>query len=288
MNAVEILTAKEVQIMNMLGKTDAIATVHEYLTDTLQTAQSRATAEGADYTALALTTPSRLTNIVQKVTIPFKVSRTQQRIEHYHNQDEKTRQTEKALMDWGNAAEFDLVRSTLVSGASGTIPKMSGIIEATSKGTNHTSHTSGTAWDATILDGLMKDNYDNSNGDVSTDVFMGSFLRKATDTFTQKSHVVVNNPGGQTTIVRTVTTFETSFGTLRLHVHRYIQQSGDGTGRVQAIRPDKLKVAFLQRPYIDNGLSRLGDYDFMAVDGQLTVEVKNQDSNWYADGFDID
>ena len=147
MNAVEILTAKEVQIMNMLGKTDAIATVHEYLTDTLQTAQSRATAEGADYTALALTTPSRLTNIVQKVTIPFKVSRP------------------------------DLVRSTLVSGASGTIPKMSGIIEATSKGTNHTSHTSGTAWDATILEGLMKDNYDNSNGDVSTDIFMGAFLR---------------------------------------------------------------------------------------------------------------
>ena len=121
-----------------------------YLTDTLQTAASQAVAEGADYTALSLSTPSRLTNLVQHVAVPFKVTRTQQAVEHYHQKNELERQTEKALMDWGNAAEFDLVRSTLVSGASGTVPKMSGIIEATSKSTNHTSHNSGTAWNSTI------------------------------------------------------------------------------------------------------------------------------------------
>ena len=35
LNAIEILTAKESQIFNMLGKTNAISTVHSYLTDTL-------------------------------------------------------------------------------------------------------------------------------------------------------------------------------------------------------------------------------------------------------------
>lgn len=35
LNAVEILTAKETMIFNMLGKTNAIDTVHSYLTDTL-------------------------------------------------------------------------------------------------------------------------------------------------------------------------------------------------------------------------------------------------------------
>jgi len=34
LNAIEILTAKETQVMNMLPKTKAIATVHSYLTDT--------------------------------------------------------------------------------------------------------------------------------------------------------------------------------------------------------------------------------------------------------------
>lgn len=289
LRAVEILTAKETQIFNMLGKTTAINTIHAYLTDTLRTAASAAVEETADYTAGALTTPSRITNIVEHVAIPFKVSRTQRLVEHYQGQDELTRQTEKALMDWANAAEFDLLRSTLVSGVSGTTPKMSGLLEAISTSTNYTAHNSGTVWDATILDALMKNNYDNSNGDVATDLFLGSFLRKATDNFTQKTNVVVNNAGGQTRIVKTVTTYETSFGTLNLHTHRYLNISGtDATGRVLGLNPSKLKIAFLQKPYVDTDLARTGDFDFRAVVGKMTLEVHNKQSNFYATGFDID
>jgi len=287
LNAIEILTATETMIFNMIGRSKAIATVHNYLTDTLATAASSAVAETGDYTAGELSTPSRLTNLIEHVARPFKVSRTQQLIQHYHGEDEKVRQTKKELKNWGNSAEFDLVRSTLTSGVSGTTPKMSGIIEATSKSTNHTSHTSGVAFSATILDGLMKDNWDNSNGDVATDLFMGSYLKKIMDTFTQKSNIVVNNPGGQTKIVRTVTTYETSFGTLTVHKHRYVQQSGDATGRVLAIRPEKLAIAFLEKPVIDPTLARSGDYDFRAIKGKLTLEVRNQDSNFFADGFNI-
>lgn len=288
LNAIEILTAKETQIANMLGKTSAISTIHSYQTDTLRTAASAAVAETGDYTALVVTTPSLLTNIVEKVAIPFKVGRTTQRVQHYQGENELARQTKKAMMDWGNAFEFDLVRSTLVSGASGTVPKMSGIIEAVSKSTNHTSHNSGTVWSASILSGLVQANYDNSNGDLATDIFMGSFLRSTTDDFAQKTNVVVNNAGGQTTIVKTVTTYETAFGTVRFHTHRYIQQSTDATGRVLAVRPDKLKIAYLAKPFIDMDLARSGDYDFRAVVGEATLEVHNQDSNWYADGFDKD
>jgi len=288
LNAVEILTAKETQIFNMLGKTRAYNTVHAYLVDTLRTAAENAKEEAADYTLSANSTPTRLTNIVQNVAVPFAVSRTQQLIEHYHGADELQRQTSKALMDWANDAEFNLVRTALTSGASGTGPKMNGIISGISKSTNTTVHTSGTAWSATILDGLMKLNWDNSNGDVATDLFMGSFLRSKTDAFLQKSNIVVNNPGGQTQIVRTVSTYETAFGTLRIHTHRYIQQSTDATGRVLAIRPEKLKVAFLEKPFIDNGLARSGDYDKRAIVGKFTLEVHNQDSNWFASGFDKD
>lgn len=109
LNAIEILTAKETQIFNMLGKTTAIDTIHSYLTDTLRTAASAAVSESADYTIVASTTPTRLTNIVQKTTITYAVTDMQSDIEHFHGQNELARQTQKALMDWGNAAEFDLV-----------------------------------------------------------------------------------------------------------------------------------------------------------------------------------
>lgn len=284
LNAVEILTARETMIFNMLGKTEAIDTVHSYLTDTLKAAAANANTEADDYTYSARTTPTRLSNVVQHLQIPFAVSDVQRNIEHYHGRDELERQTEKALMEFANDAEFNLVRSTLTSGASGTAPAMSGIIEAISKATNTTAHTSGTVWSATILDGLVANNYDNSNGDLATDLFMGSFLRKTTDGFTQKTNVVVNAPG-VSTIVRTVSSYQTAFSTLNIHTHRYVQQSADATGRVLAIRPEKLKVAFLEAPYIDNDVARTGTAKRRSVNASMTLEVRNQDSNFFASGF---
>jgi len=284
-NAIEILTAKETQIFNKLGKTVAINTIHSYLVDTLLAAGSLAVGEADDYTASALTTPTRLTNIVEIVAKNFKVTRTQQDIQHYQGENQLSRQTSKALMDWANSAEFDLVRSTLVSGASGTTPKMDGIINAVSLSTNHTSHSSGTTWAASILDSLIMNSWISSNGEVPTELYMGAVMRKNTDQFTQKTNVVVNNPQGQAEIVKTVSTYTTAFSTLGVNTHRYIQQAGDTTARVLALNTEKLKVAQLRSPYIQTDLQRGGDYDNYAVVGKHTLEVHNQNTQFFADGF---
>lgn len=284
---VEILTATETSVHNMLGKTSAIQTVHETLVDTLDTAASLAVAEADDYSNTALTTPTRLTNLVQIVAKKYEVSRTQQEIEHYHNENELARQTTKAIKDWHNAAEYDLVRGSLVSGVSGTAPQMDGVINAISKSTNTTVQTSGTAFSASVLRGLMTANWDASNGDVATDVFMGSFLRNIMDSFTNKTNITSDGSNTKE-IINVVDVFETSAGNVRAHLHRYIQVAADATARILAIRPEKLKVAYLKRPYIDTDLSRSGDYDPRAVVGKMTVEVRNQDSNWFASGYDKD
>lgn len=284
LNAVEILTAKESYILNMLGKTEAIDTVHSFLTDTLRTPASAATTEGDDYSYGARTTPTRNSNVVQHVQIPFAVTDVQSAIEHYHGRNELERQTEKALMDFANAAEFDLVRSTLVSGASGTAPKMDGIIAGISTALNTTAHTSGTTFAASILDSLVANNYTNSNGDLATDLFVGAALRRQIDGFTQKSNVVVNGPT-VSTIVRTVSSYQTAFSTLMIQTHRFVQQAADGTGRILAINPDKLRVAFLERPYIDNDIARTGTAKKRSVNASMTLEVRNKNSNFFASGF---
>lgn len=284
MSLIEILTATETQIFNTLGKTKAIAMTHSNLVDTLQTPASNAVAEGADYSNLLLTTPTRLSNVIEHVAIPFKVTRAQQRVEKYSGENELTRQTTKALKDWGNAAEYDLVRSTLVSGTSGTVPKLEGIITHISKSTNVTAQTSGTVWSASILKGLMKLNLDNSNGDVATDVYMGSSLKNQTDDFTNKSTNVVTGTNVKE-IILSVDVFETGLGKVAVHYHRYVQVSGDATGRVLALRPEKHKVAILEETYVDKDLARQGPYDFYAVAGSFTLETRNQDSNWFASGY---
>ncbi len=284
-NAVEILTAQETQITNMIGKTKAINMVHSYLTDTLQSPASGAVEQGTDFTPDGLTTPTRLTNIVEEVAKPILVARPQEVIQHYAGVNETERQTTKALKNWGNAVEFDLVRSTLVSGVSGTVAKMSGIIQAISKSTNTSAQTSGTVYSATILDGQMVDCWTNSNGDVATDIFVGGVMKRIMDGFTQKTNSLVNIPGGPTTIVRTVTTYETSMGTITIHKHRYVFISGtDATNRVLGIRPEKLKMAFLDMPFI-KPLAEAGAYSKKAVYGSLTLEVRNQDANFYQSGF---
>lgn len=283
---IEILTARENWFVNNLGKTVAINVVHNNLTDVLLAPASQAVEEGADYTPLARSTTTRVTNIVEKIAVPFKVDRTQQLVQHYYGENELARQTTKALADWGNAAEFDVVRSTLVSGTSGTAPKMIGILAGISNISNYTSQPSGTALSTSILNGLMKNNMEYSNGDVATDLFTGSYLRTVIDQFTQKSNTLVTVDA--TEILNTVDIFTTSFGRLAIHFHRYIQQAGDTTaGRVLAVRPEKLKIAYLRRPFVDTTLARVGDYDFRAVVGDLTVEYRNRLSNWFSDGFYI-
>jgi len=288
LSLIEYLTAKETSIHNKLGKVKATATVHETMTDTYDTAGSLAKAEGADFSNTALSTPTRLTNVVQEVAKRYSVTKVQRAIDHYHAEDELARQRAKGMVDWANAVEYDLVRSTLVSGvSSATAAKMKGIIQAISKSTNHTAHNSGTTWSASILKGLMKTNWDNSNGEVATDIYMGSFLKDKTDDFTNKTGITYDGVG-EKRIVMAVDIFETGFGKVMVHAHRYITISGtDATGAVLAIRPEKLKVAYLIRPKILD-MPASGAYDAEAIYGAMTLEVRNQDSNWYASGFDID
>ncbi len=284
-NLIEILTARENYFVSNLGKVTAIAKQHEYQTDNLASVGSLAVEEGATGTDAALTTPARLVNLIQTSAKFYRVSDQQRMTEKFSGTDELTRQTSKAIMELANSMEFDLIRATQISGASGTVPKLSGIIEASSKSTNHSSHSSGTVFAASILNAMLKDNWDNSNGDVATDYFVGSFLRDVVDGFTQKTNNIVSVPSD--TIENQITFYATSFGFIKFHTHRYVQQSGDATGRVLGVRPEKLKVAYLMAPNV-KPLAKTGLAERRVVSADFTLETRNQDSQMYHDGFDID
>ena len=125
---------------------------------------------------------------------------------------------------------------------------------------------------------------DNSNGDTATDVYMGSYLKNVADDFTNKAQYVATGHN-EREIIAATDMYTTGLGKVAVHYHRYVQQSADATGRVLAIRPEKLKIAVLESPYVDKDLARSGPYDSYAVVGSHTLEVRNQDSNWFASGF---
>ena len=70
-----------------------------------------------------------------------------------------------------------------------------------------------------------------------------------------------------------------------VHLHRYVQQSGDATGRILGLVPSKLALAYLEPAHMIQNLAITGDYEPVAIVGKLTVEVRNQDCALFADGF---
>ena len=278
--------------VNYLCKSQAYGPVHQTQIDTLPAAASLAVEEGTDLTATSNNTPTLLANIVQHVARTFHVSDVQRKVSHFNGEDMLAYQTVKAGKELGNALEFDIVRSVLVSGVSGTTPKMKGIVQSISKAANTTAHNSGTVLSASIINGLMKANWDNSNGTTATDVFMGSFNRNTVDGFTQKSNSLVSFPA--TEILNTIDMYQTSFGRIAVHVHRraYLASSGggigaDSTGRLLFVNPEYLKIAYLNPIYLLD-LAKTGAADKKAFVTDLTLECKNQDVHGNATGFDVD
>lgn len=121
LDSVEIISAREDGIFAMLGKTNAIAMIHSYPVDTLATPASQAVEQGQDFTYLARTSPTLLTNIVEEIAIPIRVTRPQIAVQHYHGQNELDRQLAKGLMEFTNAVELisrALLKSFLINGES--------------------------------------------------------------------------------------------------------------------------------------------------------------------------
>lgn len=282
LDAIETLTAQENWLLNNLGKTTAASTTHEWQTDTLMTVSSGGltVAEGADASLTALTTPSRVTNITEIIRKDFGVTRTQRKVAHYGFEDPYIYQTTKAMKDWGNHAEYELLRSTLTSGVSGTAPSMKGIRALVT--TNVTAHTSGTVFSETILQGLLTLIYTNGAGQFADTILVGSNLKKKISGFVSGSTKYIDATDKK--LVNMVAVYESDFGVQKVVLHRYVTLSADSTAECDIITKDTFKIAYLDRPHIEP-LSKAGDTDRAMLVGELTLEGRNEALNVEATGF---
>jgi hypothetical protein len=279
---IELLTPVENLLQRSMRKSTARAMVHQWQDDTLAAAGSAAGQEYVAFTPDTLSTPSLRTNLVEHVIQSVSVTNAQQLATHESGEDEWARQVAKKMKDWSNAAEFDLLRSSLVSGISGTAPRMNGVIKTIS--TNATSHTSGTIFSESIFVGLLSNTWENSNGDAATDVLVGSLMKRKISSFTTgitKNIDVSANKSG--TMVQL---YESDFGTVNVHLHRYIQLSADATARVLGVNMAKLYMAQLAGKGVtmtDQGV-RATSRDAV-IDGYITLENRNEATGFFSDGF---
>jgi len=159
---------------------------------------------------------------------------------------------------------------------------MNGLIKLAS--TNATSQTSGTVFSESILVGLLQLTWEASNGEVPTDLLVGSILKAKISAFA--AGITKNVQASEKVAGTVVQLYESDFGSVKVNLHRYVQVSGDATARILGLNMDKVYVAMLNGEGVKMTKQGVRATSRDAViNGYLTAEQRNEKTSFFADGY---
>lgn len=270
-NYIENISPIENFFLKNLQKTTAEATTHVNLVDELKTPGRNAVVEGADTVFGSRTRPSRVDNLTQIIVEPYSVSSTERWVKHAGFEDRLAYEQDKAMKEWGNDAEYAIVRETRQSGNSSTARRMDGIIN---KVTTNVIDGSGTdVWDEGMLNDLSELAY--WEGGRPQDLFVGPALKRTSSKFTNGDQQYDRNSGR---LVSTVREYEGDYETIAFHLHRFVNDKTDTTYKALLLELDKWAVAYGEKPH-EEELAKTGVADKGQITGELTIEARAENAN---------
>ena len=146
-------------MVSNLQRTSASDEFHFVPRDTLRTPSLRAGVEGADPTYDG-NDPTRAMNVEHIIEVGFDVTDSEQATDRYGSPEDRVAyETEKALKDWANFAEYAVLRSTLVTGNNSTARQMDGLKECLTVDTSQ----SGVSLSETILNDYLQNVWDRGS-----------------------------------------------------------------------------------------------------------------------------
>lgn len=255
-------------VLSNLQRSTANDEFHFTPRDTLRTPALRAGVEGANPTYDG-NDPTRALNMLQIVEVGFTVTDSEQATDRYGSPEDRVAyETEKALKDWANFAEFALVRSTIVTGNNSVARQMEGLKECLTIDTAQ----SGVSLSETILNDYLQ-NVWTEGADVDL-VLAPMKLKRRISGFNAGGSKFYNQEDRRLVVPIEVYESDASSKPIKLVAHRYVQQSGDTNYDIVGIETDKFAVAYLREPKV-RSLSKTGDAENRQVIGELTLECRN-------------
>lgn len=257
-------------LMTMLGRTKASQPLHQWLEDYIArptTVSSSIEGAAASYSDLAQ--PERRTNWTNIVTQTFRVSGTQEAVDHAGMGDPYDYQAAKALTNWKNQAEFTLVRGALASGSSGVARQMAGLDSVIT--THFTARNSGSSLSETEFNDAVKEVWnDVGSSDVFDMVLVPFALKQRISQFTAGSTKTVD--ASDKRLTRPVDVYESDGGIIRIFAHKDVRSSAATPGPTfLGIKEDKYKIAYLRDPKREE-LAKDGDRRNGQIVGEFTLE----------------
>lgn len=241
------ISPKDRPFLTGAGRSTAKNTYHEWMTDTLDTRGDNAQPEDDNDapTYSALTQPSRVGNITQIIQKNFKVTSTQQAVDHAGQTNPFAYQKAKALEALLNDTEHALIRGSIASGTGSSARRMRGMLNAIT--TNATAVASGTAWSETLLSGLRQLTYTSGiQQGEETDLYLTAWLKRRTSLFATGVNTIEVEAVGRR-VVRDIMRYESDFGPINIMICRDML-TGTNAESAMLTLPEPIKVAYLHAP----------------------------------------
>lgn len=272
LNIITNISPQEDSLLKDLGKSSASNTLHEWVTDTLKTPAAQTIVEGSDATFANRTNPTRVTNQTQIVRIDLGVSDSERARNYPSFKDRYAYEMDKAMTEWNNDAEFNLLRSTLATGTGSATRTMTGLKASI---TTVATSQSGVSLSETMLNDYVQNAW--NQGGRPTDIYVGARLKRRISGFTANTTRFTEAP--TKTLVNVVDQYVSDFGVLRVKLHRYMTVSGDTNYDLIGIQPDKFRVAYFREPE-HVSLAKTGSATKGMIEGEFTLEYLAENSSF--------
>lgn len=268
------LDFKENQLMSGLATSEAKDILHQWLKDTLKTPGHNAFVEGVDASYPDRTDPTRLTNWCQIVRVGFSVSDTERAVNQAGYSDRYAYETQKAMKEWKQDAEYAIMRGSLVCGSGSATRQLQGIKNwFTSR--NVTSQ-SGTSLTEAILNDYLQAVWDD--GSEVNAIYAPIYLKRKISGFTAGSTKYTETIDRR--LVAAVDVYQSDAASMvKLFKHRYVTVTGDTNYDLVGIDESKFKVAYLRKPQVVEN-AKTGDATNGEVKGELTLECLHDDGGF--------
>jgi len=246
--------------------------------DTLRTPSLVASVEGADPTYDG-NDPTTLLNMMHIISVGFNVTDSEAAVARYGSPEDRIAyETDKALKDWGDFAEYALVRSTIVTGNNSTARQMRGLKSSLSL----TTAQSGVSFSETILNNYLQNVWlQGANVDL---VAAPIQLKRRISGFTGNNGTKFYNQDDRR-LVTPIEVYESDASNkpIKLVAHRYVTVSGDTNYDVMGVEMDHFATAWLREAKV-RPLAKTGDAENRQVIGEFTLEARNQYAGFLGQG----
>lgn len=264
------ISPTENYFLSNLQRTSGNDEFHLVPRDTLRTPAMRAGVEGADPTYDG-NDPTTLLNMMHIIEVGFEVTDTEAAVARYGSPEDRIAyETDKALKDWGDFAEFALVRSTIITGNNSTARQMRGLKSSLSL----TTSQSGVSFSETILNDYLA-NVWAQGANVDT-IAAPMVLKRRISGFNGDGATKFYNQDDKR-LVLPIEVYESDASNkpIKLVAHRYVTVSGDTNNDIVGIEMDHFATAWLREPKV-RSLAKTGDSEHRQVVGEFTLEARNQ------------